>query len=82
MPINTIKPLRKLNIASFLPKIRIHHKTHCLTQGLAVIYVVITIKIQQERAIGKDSRNTNQCIHCTSFLVVLESRPLFTRYID
>jgi hypothetical protein len=44
--INTIKPLRELHIANFLPHQRIHHETHSFFYGLAVIDVVITIQVQ------------------------------------
>jgi hypothetical protein len=46
VPINTIKSLWKLNIANIFSKVGIHHKTHSFSQGFAVVYVMITIKIQ------------------------------------
>jgi len=46
IPINTIKPLWKLDIANIFPKVGIHHKAHSFPQGFTVVYVVITIKIQ------------------------------------
>lgn len=58
--VNAIKPLRELNITDFLPKSRIHHKTHGLTKGPAVVYIMVTIKIEHIRAIGKNCGNTNQ----------------------
>lgn len=44
--INTIKPLRELHIANFLPHQRIHHEAHSFFYGLAIVYVVITIQVQ------------------------------------
>jgi len=61
--VNAIKPLRELNITDFLPKSRIHHKTHGLAKGLAVVYIMVTIKIEHIRAIGKNCRNTNLYIN-------------------
>jgi hypothetical protein len=46
MPVNTIKPLRELHVAHFLPQQRIHHETHSLFYGLAVVDVVITVQVQ------------------------------------
>jgi len=46
MTVNTIKPLRELDIAHFLPHQRIHHETHSLFYGLAIVDVVITVQVQ------------------------------------
>ena len=51
IPINTIKSLWKLHIADIFPKVWIHHKAHSFSQCLAVVYVVITVNIQQVRCI-------------------------------
>lgn len=46
--INPVKPLGELYIAEFLAQLRIHEKTHGFPNGLAVVDVVITVKIQHE----------------------------------
>jgi len=46
MTVNSIKPLRELDIAHFLPHQRIHHETHSLFYGLAIVDVVITVQVQ------------------------------------
>lgn len=46
MTVNTIKPLRELDIAHFLPHQRIHHETHSLFDGFAIVDVVITVQVQ------------------------------------
>jgi hypothetical protein len=46
MTVNTVKPLRELDIAHFLPHQRIHHETHSLFYGLAIVDVVITVQVQ------------------------------------
>jgi hypothetical protein len=53
MAINTIKPLRKLDIAELLPKLGIHQKAHGFSYSLAVIDVMVTIQIQHKRRIGE-----------------------------
>lgn len=53
--VNAIKPLRKLYIAGFPSKSRIHHKTHGFFKSFAVVEVVITIDVQEICSIGQDS---------------------------
>lgn len=53
--INTVKSLWKLNVTHMFPKVGVHQETHGFSQCLTVVYVVITIKIQQERSISEDS---------------------------
>jgi len=55
MTVNTIKPLRELDIAHFLPHQRIHHETHSLSKSFAAIEVVITIHIKKISTICQDS---------------------------
>lgn len=61
MTINAIESLRKLHIANFLPRCRIHHETHSFSECLAVVDVVIAVDIQQVRGIGDDGRDPNLC---------------------
>lgn len=59
MAINSIKPLRKLDIAELLPNLGIHQKAHSFPDSLAVVDVVITIQVQHEWCISKHCRNSN-----------------------
>lgn len=59
MPINTIESLRKLDIANFLANLWIHQEAHCLSDSLAVVYVMVTIQVQHEWSICKNGRDTN-----------------------
>lgn len=54
MTINTIKSLRKLDIAELLPELGIHQKAHGFPYSLAVVDVMITIQVQHKRGIGED----------------------------
>jgi hypothetical protein len=57
-PINTIKSLGELYIAYTLANQWIHHETHCLTDSLAVVDVMVAIQIEQEWCICQHSRDT------------------------
>ncbi|RZR75793.1 hypothetical protein BHM03_00000279 [Ensete ventricosum] len=50
--IDSVEPLRELDVAELLPQLRVHKETHGFPDGLAVVDVVITVQIQQERCIG------------------------------
>uniref|UniRef100_A0A2P2P0H8 Uncharacterized protein n=1 Tax=Rhizophora mucronata TaxID=61149 RepID=A0A2P2P0H8_RHIMU len=78
MTVNTIKPLRKLDIAYLLSKLRVHQKAHGFPYSFAVVDVVVTIQIQHKWGIGEHCRDSNQCIHGTCFLVVLIARSFLT----
>ncbi len=58
IPINTIKSLGELHIAYTLANQWIHHETHCLTDSLAVVDVMVAIQIEQEWCICQHSRHT------------------------
>lgn len=49
--VNAIEPLGELNVADVAADLRIHVETHCLTNSLAVVHVVITIEIEYIRSI-------------------------------
>lgn len=66
IPINAIEPLRELNIADLFPSLWVHQETHCLSHGLAVIYVMVTIQVQHEWSIGEHSRDTNLQVRITN----------------
>lgn len=59
MLVNTIKPLRELDIAHPFSKQRIHHETHRLPKSLTIIDIVITIQVQQISSICQHSRDSN-----------------------
>jgi hypothetical protein len=59
MCINAIKSLRKLHVANFLSNLGVHQETHSLSNGLAIIYIMVTIQVQHERSIGKHCRDPN-----------------------
>ena len=46
MTINGVESLWELHVANFLSYQRIHHKTHCFLDCLAVVHIVITIQVQ------------------------------------
>jgi hypothetical protein len=79
--INSFKPLRKLNITNAFPTL-VHHEAHAFSQCLGVVYVVVTVKVKNERSIRRNSRSSNQCIHCSGLLVVIITRSLFARNIN
>lgn len=57
--INSIKPLGKLDITNLPCHLGIHHKTHCFKQSFAVIYILVTIKIQNINPVCKNRRHSN-----------------------
>jgi hypothetical protein len=79
--INSFKPLRKLNITNAFPT-PVHHEAYAISQCLGVVYVVVTVKVKNERSVRHNSGGSNQCIHRPSLLVVIITRSLFTRNIN
>jgi hypothetical protein len=57
--INAVESLRKLHITHIFTDSRIHQKAHPLTNSFAVVYIVVTVKIEYEWSICKDCRNSN-----------------------
>ena len=59
MSVYSIKPLRELNITDFFPVLRIHQEAHGFPDSLAIVYVVITVQVQHERSIGKNTSHAH-----------------------
>lgn len=45
--VNALEPLRELDIADPVP-ISVQHEAHTFPHGLAVVYVVVAVQIQDE----------------------------------
>ena len=55
--VNSIKSLRKLHIAYISTNLWVHEETHSLTNSLAIVHIVITVKVKDVWSICKDSRH-------------------------
>ncbi|CAA7396907.1 unnamed protein product [Spirodela intermedia] len=53
--VNPLESLRKLDVADFAPRNRIHHETHGFPERLAVIDIVVAVDVQDVRRVGEDS---------------------------
>lgn len=55
--INAIKSLRELHVAYISTNLGIHHETHCLTNCLAIVNIVIAIKVEDIWCICENCRH-------------------------
>ena len=57
--IYAIKPLRELHIAYISTDLWVHQDAHCLSNSLAIVYIVITIKIEDVGSICENCRHSH-----------------------
>lgn len=81
IPINPIEPLRELHVTHFLPNIRIHVEAHGLPQRLAVIYVMITIQVEEVGRVREHRAHAHQRVHGPRLLVVVEPRAFLSGHV-
>lgn len=74
--VNAIEPLGELHVANVSAYLRIHVEAHCLTDGFAVVHVVIAVEIEDVWCIGENCRNSYLQTKSSSSL-----SPLVSTYI-
>lgn len=57
--IDAIKSLWELNITNSFPCLWIHQETHSLSHSFAIVYIMVTVQVQDERGICKNPRDAN-----------------------
>ena len=79
--INSLETLWELDVCEAVATL-VHEEAHGLPKCEGIEDVMITIEIEDERAVGHDSAGAHKSIHSSSLLVVVIAWSLLTRHID